>query len=90
MMPWKRKHREDMMTISRHESVEVAHMADAALMIYAGWSYGDYKEWIVGEPRNDVITELEWDAADAFGNFVHDAVARWIADVEKEIDEDVV
>jgi hypothetical protein len=65
-------------------------MADAALLLYAGWNYGDYMEWNDTDDHDrELITEEEWAEAEKFGNFCHDAVARWIADVEKEVKDDI-
>jgi hypothetical protein len=64
-------------------------MADAALLQYAGWNWGDYEEWADTDSElKERITEEEWTETEKFGNFCHDAVARWIADVEKEVEQD--
>jgi hypothetical protein len=76
--------------VSDEQSTRIAHMADAALLQYAGWNFGDYQGWVeTDDTMTERITEEEWDETEKFGPFVHAAVARWLADIEQEVNYDL-
>jgi len=67
--------------VEEYESTEVSHVADAALLVWSGVSYGHYfEQWVADGRQGSPITISEWMEGEKTEPYLHEAVAKYVVE----------